>query len=134
MTLLRPNAFNPWRDFDRIFAALDQGGGWVPSFDSKVTDAAYVLTGDLPGMEQKELEVRVEDGVLTVRGERKAPEAGDAVRWHRRERPRGKFARAFRLPEDVNEAEVKATYENGVLELTLPRQEPVDTSRLIPVS
>ena len=133
MTLLRHSPFSPWRDFDHVFAPSQNRGGWEPAFDTKVTDTAYVLTGDVPGVAQKEIEIRVDGGVLTVRGERRADAGGGDVRWNRAERPRGKFARAFRLPPDVNEAKVKATYENGVLVLTLPRQEPVDTARLIPV-
>ncbi len=134
MTLLHHNAFNPWRDFDRLLGARQLQGNWTPAFDITETDDAYKLTGDLPGMPQRDIEVRVEDGILTVRGERKGPENGNLDRHRRIERRHGKFTRAFRLPDDVNEDEVKAAYENGVLVLTLPRQEPVDTARVITVN
>ncbi len=134
MTLLQHHAFNPWMDFERILGAAGDEGRWAPDFDIAVTDSAYVLAGDLPGLNQKDIEIRIEDGRLTVRAERKGADRREDASWHRLERPSGKFERSFRLPEDVNDAEVKARYENGVLQLTLPREEPADTSRLIPVS
>ena len=134
MTLLHHKAFNPWSDIDRLFGALQDDGNWVPAFDITETDTAYTLTGDLPGLDQKDIAIRVEDSTLTVCGERKRTGKGDGAQVRRLERPRGKFARAFRLPEDVNEDEVKATYESGVLMLTLPKQEPVDTARVIAVN
>ena len=134
MTLLHHNAFSPWRDIDRLLGARQFHGDWRPAFDITETDDAYTLTGDLPGLAQEDIEVRVEDGILTVRGERNDAENGDQNRYRRVERRHGKFVRAFRLPDDVNEEEVKAAYENGVLVLTLPRQEPVDTARVITVN
>ncbi len=131
MTLLHHNTFNPWSDADRLFGTLRNEASWAPAFDIEETDAAYVLRGDIPGMPQKDIEVRIEDGVLSLRGERKPPEA--PPRFSRRERPHGKFLRRFRLPDEVDADGVKASYVDGVLELTLPKREPVDTSRLIPV-
>lgn len=134
MTLLHHNAFNPWRDIDRLFGSLQDDGHWTPAFDIKEADDAYTLAGDLPGLAQKDIEVRVEGGILTVRGERKGAEDADGNSYRRAERRHGKFARAFRLPDDVNDEELKAAYENGVLVLTLPKQEPVDTARVIAVN
>ncbi len=134
MTLLHHNAFNPWRDIDRLFGSLHDDRQWTPAFDIKEADDAYTLAGDLPGLAQKDIEVRVEDSILTVRGERKSADDGDRNSYRRTERRHGKFARAFRLPDDVNEEEMKAAYENGVLVLTLPKQEPVDTARVIAVN
>ena len=131
MRLLQHNPFH-WADRVRFFEPPREGNGWVPEFDLRETDEAFVLQGDIPGLTQKDLEVRVEDGVLSVSGER--PQPADEVRFSRRERPHGKFRRSFRLGEDVDDENVKASYEGGVLELTLPKREPVDTSRLIPVN
>ena len=131
MRLLQHNPFH-WADRVRFFEPPCEGNGWVPEFDLRETDEAFVLQGDIPGLTQKDLEVRVEDGVLSVSGER--PQPADEVRFSRRERPHGKFRRSFRLGEDVDDENVKASYEGGVLELTLPKREPVDTSRLIPVN
>ena len=134
MTLLHHNAFNPWKDIDRLFGARQFHGNWTPAFDIAETDDAYTLTGDLPGLPQKDIDVRVENGILMVRGERQSADKGDTNRHRRIERRQGKFARAFRLPDNVNEEDVKATYENGVLVLTLPKHEPVETARIITVN
>lgn len=131
MTLLHHKAFNPWSDVDRLFGSLMNEASWTPVFDIEETDAAYVLRGDIPGVPQKEIEVRIENGVLSLQGQRKQSEVGS--RFSRRERPHGKFLRRFRLPEEVDADGVKASYADGVLELSLPKREPADSSRLIPV-
>ena len=131
MNLLHHSAFNPWRNIDRVLGAPSNEPAWTPAFDISETETAYVLRGDIPGVPQKDIEVRVEDGVLTVRGERKRQDA--SVRYSRNERRYGKFVRRFRLGDTVDTERVKASYVDGVLELPLPKQEPEDTSRLIPV-
>ncbi len=135
MTMLHRTPFNPWRDLDRLLMPklpeLPEHA-WMPAFDIEETDDAYVLRGDVPGTAQKDIEVRFDDGILTVRGERTAPEA--EVRFRRSERSHGRFERRFRLPEEVDPEGMKASYLNGVLEITLSKREPVDTSRLIPVN
>ena len=132
MTLLHHNVFNPWRDVDRFFGPRRNEAGWAPAFDIGETETAYVLRGDIPGVSHKDIEVRIEDGFLTVRGERK--QADGAGRFSRRERQQGKFERRFQLTDLVDSDGVKASYVDGVLELTLPKQEPEDNSRLIPVN
>ena len=132
MRLLQHSPFIHWADPVRFFEPPREDNGWVPAFDIRETDDAFVLQGDIPGLTQKDLEVRVEDGVLSVSGERPQPAA--EVRFSRRERPHGQFRRNFRLGDTVDDENVKASYEGGVLELTLPKREPVDTSRLIPVN
>ena len=131
MTLMLRNALGPWREFDRFFGPTEHRTRWSPRFDVTETETAYVLRGDIPGVSQKDLEVRLDEGILSVRGERKA-EPSDS-RLHRGERPAGSFERWFRLPGEVKQDKVEATYKRGVLTLTVPKQEPVDTSRLIPV-
>ena len=132
MRLLQHSPFIHWADPVRFFEPPREDNGWVPEFDIRETDDAFVLQGDIPGLTQKDLEVRVEDGVLSVSGERPQPAA--EVRFSQRERPRGKFRRSFRLGDTVDDENVKASYAGGVLELTLPKREPVDTPRLIPVN
>ncbi len=133
MSLLRLDAMNPWRNIDWLFSPPQPDESWMPAFDTTETDSEYALVGDLPGLERKAIEIRVEDGVLTIRGERKRPEADDNTQTYRLERRHGRFARTFRLPENANPDEIKAKYENGVLDLRLAKHAPVDTSRLIPV-
>lgn len=132
MTLLQHSAFSPWRDIDRFFDALASAPRWRPAFDTGETEAAYVLRVDIPGVPPKDIEVRIEGDLLTVRGERSQSET--ATRFGRRERSHGKFVRRFRLADTVDTDAVEASYVNGVLELTLPKKEPVDNSRLIPVN
>ncbi len=132
MRLLSDPIFNPWRDPNRLLAAMWDTEAWVPMFDIEDAGEAYILRGDLPGMTQKEIDVRIEDATLTVRGERKAVSLESTERT-RRERPHGQFERTFRLPNAIDEARIKATYVNGVLELTLPKLAPTAQSRLIPV-
>ena len=133
MTLLSHNPFNPWREFAAAIAGPQPAHRWVPSFDVQETDSAYVLRGDLPGMSQEDIEVRVDDGFLIIQGERAADQTAEAGRI-RRERPAGKFERTYRLPEDANDSEVTARYTNGVLELEVAKQEPVDSARIVPVN
>ncbi len=132
MTLMLRNALTPWRDFDRFFATPTVRQGWTPRFDTRETETAYILHGDIPGVNQKDIEVRLDDGILSIRGER-THEAGEDCP-HGRERLFGAFRRSFRLPGQADEEGITATYEDGVLTLTVPKQEPVDTSRQIPVN
>ena len=134
MTLLQHTSFNPWKEIDRFFSPITDQPTWMPAFDIAETDEAFVLRGDLPGVPQKDIEVRLEDNVLTVRGERKIAQPQGEPRLIRLRRPNGKFLRRFSLPKDVNRDEVKASYVDGVLELVIPKQAPVDTSRLITVN
>lgn len=93
--------------------------------DWKETSRAHVFKADVPGMKKEEVTVEVEDGgVLQISGEKikEQEERGDT--WHRIERGRGKFLRRFRLPENVKVEEVKASMENGVLTVTVPKPEP----------
>ena len=132
MTLLPYNAFNPWREVSRFFGTPEYKTSWTPRFDITETDKAFVLRGDLPGVTQKDVEVRIDEGLLSVSGERKP--TADEERFSRRERPSGKFARRFWLPDTVDADGIKASYADGVLELTLPKQDPPDNARLIQVN
>lgn len=134
MRLLTAPNLSPWRDFDRMIGASAGPPAWTPDFDIAETDSAFIVRADLPGVTQKDLEIRVDQGVLSVKGGRQAESAGDdAPRFSRRERPVGTFARRFRIPDSVDADGVKAAYANGVLELTLPKQ-PEEAARLIPVN
>ena len=132
MTLLQHSAFNPWRDVDRFFDALANEPRWRPAFDTGETEAAYVLRVDIPGVAQKDIQVRIEEDLLTVQGERKT--SATAGRFGRQERRHGKFVRRFRLADTVDTDGIEASYKDGVLELALPKREPVDNSRMVPVN
>ena len=131
-----------WNDFDRLFDQLWRGVGrpaaaqaaFAPRVDITETEEALRVAAELPGMEEKDIEVSLEDGVLTIRGERNAEETdGDAPGVRHRESFRGAFRRSLRLPREVDSEAVTAAYRNGVLTVTLPKA-PEARVRNIPVS
>ncbi|KAF5201361.1 17.3 kDa class I heat shock protein [Thalictrum thalictroides] len=92
--------------------------------DWKETPEAHVFKADLPGLKKEEVKVEVEEGkVLQISGERSKETEEKNDKWHRVERSSGKFFRRFKLPENAKVDEVKATMENGVLTVTVPKQE-----------
>ena len=107
---------------NRLFAEPN-GRPWVPAVDIKETENELILKADVPDVEMKDIDVRVENGTLTIRGERKFETEKKEGSWHRVERSYGSFERAFTLPDTVNFDAVKADYKNGTLTITLPKKE-----------
>src|SRR5215813_2111433 len=97
---------------NRLFTEPN-GRPWVPPVDIKETENELVLKADIPGVELKDIDVRLENGTVTIRGERKFEKAEDKGGWHRVERSYGTFERVFTLPETINPEAVKADYNNG---------------------
>ena len=91
--------------------------------NQNLTDLPGEKWADLPDLEMKDIDVRMENGTLTLRGERKFEAQKAEGGWHRVERSYGTFERAFTLPDTVNPEGVKADYKNGVLTVTLPKKE-----------
>ncbi|XP_031493288.1 16.9 kDa class I heat shock protein 1-like [Nymphaea colorata] len=92
--------------------------------DWRETENAHIFTVDLPGVRKDEVKVELEEGnVLRISGEWKKEEEQTTDTWHRVERKRGRFARRFRLPENVNLEEIKCSLENGLLQITVPKKE-----------
>ncbi len=102
---------------------------WMPAVDILERPEELVVRVDLPGVAREDIDVRVEDGVLGVHGERK-PEAGAEVVAHRTERAFGTFGRHFTLPTTLDAARIAASFRNGVLELTIPRTEAARPTRI----
>jgi len=96
---------------------------WMPTVDISETDHAYVIKAELPEVKREDVKVRVEEGVLTLSGERRQEKEEKGKKYHRVERSYGSFVRSFALPESVDENGVQAEYKDGVLSLHLPKAE-----------
>ena len=98
-------------------------GAWVPPVDILETADAIRIDVELPGLAAGDVEITVENGVLTVRGERAFRDAGEGETYHRVERAYGEFERSFQLPRSVDPERIRARFEAGVLRLELPKRE-----------
>jgi HSP20 family protein len=96
---------------------------WAPSVDIHETPDALVLEADLPGVDGKDLDVRVENNMLTIRGKRKFESKEEKDDYLRLERAFGSFSRSFSLPHTVDMENIQAEYKNGVLTVRLPKRE-----------
>ena len=115
---------------NRLFTeAFDRKGeesslsAWAPAVDIQETEQELVVKADLPGIDPKDLDIRVENNLLTIRGERKFEKKVNEDSYLRVERSYGSFARSFTLANTVNAEAIQADYHNGVLTLTLPKRE-----------
>jgi len=131
--------WNPFQEFENLLERYNQGGGrrlskagesdmtfadWAPSVDIEEAEDKYVIKADLPGVDKKDIDVKLENGVLSIRGEKNVEkETGKNTRQHRRERFHGSFARSFTLPDAVKADAVDASYRDGVLTLHIPKTE-----------
>jgi HSP20 family protein len=95
---------------------------WAPAVDIYETENELVVKADLPEVSEKDLDVRVENNTLTVRGERKFEKKVEEENYLRVERTYGAFSRSFSLPNTVNNEAIQADYKNGVLTVTLPKR------------
>ena len=124
------------RLFDRFFEPrwdeFELVGEWAPRVDVSETKDAVVVKAEMPGMEQKDINVELENQVLTIKGEKHQEKEEKGERFHRTERSWGAFSRTFRLPAAVEGGKVNATFKNGVLTVTLPKA-PTARGTTIPV-
>jgi HSP20 family protein len=110
---------------DVVFRGSDESSltSWAPPVDIYETEHELVVKADLPEVDPKDLDIRVENNVLTIRGERKFEKKVDEDNYLRIERSFGSFTRSFSLASTVNPDAIKADYSNGVLTLTIPKRE-----------
>ena len=99
------------------------GGSWAPAVDIFENEGNLVLKAELPGIDPKDVDVRVENNVLTLHGERKFETEVKREQYHRVERAYGTFSRSFTLPNVVDTDKIKAEFTDGVLRVTLPQRE-----------
>lgn len=125
-------------DLDRFFDSFfqtrggDAGGHrrWVPAMDLVETEGELVLKADLPGLSEEDVSVEVDDNVLTVSGERRAEHERNEDGYHRIERAYGHFSRSVTVAEGIDEAKVAATFNDGVLEVRIPKPEAHKPTRI----
>ena len=115
-------------EVNRLFSRAGNGDvaerqSWTPSVDVIETDDAIKLKAELAGMDPKDINIEVQDNVLTVSGERRFEEEVSEDKYYRIERRYGSFSRSLALPQTVNEEAIEAKYENGVLEVVVPKAE-----------
>jgi len=127
------------RLFDQTFsrsrsqAGEFDGGTWSPAVDLYESQENLILKAELPGVEQSEIELRVDSNRISLRGERRLKEAVNQEHFHRMERAFGPFSRSFTLPTPVDAENVKAEFKNGILMVVLPKRVDKD-SKHIPIS
>jgi HSP20 family protein len=105
-------------------------GVWQPLVDIFENDEAVVIKAELPGVDQKDIEVKIEDATLTIRGERKQETEIRKENYHRIERYYGTFQRSFSLPQSIDRERVVAACDKGVLTITLPKKEEVKPKQI----
>ncbi len=108
--------------------------GWIPDMDVFEREGKTVVRLDLPGMKREDIDVAVEDDALVIRGRREEEHEVKEEDYYCSERATGEFSRAIALPEGVDPDSIEATYENGVLEVTVPHPKKAEESKAVHVT
>lgn len=135
------NLFNELNDiqremnrlFDDFFSERQSGlaeGAWMPAVDVSENEATMIVRAELPGMKQEDIELNLQENVLTLKGEKKKETKEDQENFHRVERSYGSFSRTFTLPANVKQEDIKATFKDGVLEISLPKAEEAKAKKI----
>ena len=140
MALVR---YEPWgmlnqlrKEMDRAFELSGGENGsvvtsdWTPAVDVKESDNAFTIIADIPGVDPKDIEVHMENGILTIKGEREAEKKEEKEGYKRIERSYGSFYRRFTMPDTANADKIAAKSKNGVLEITIPKHEKVQPRKI----
>lgn len=127
-TMTTTPAFSLRREIDRLFDDAFGGNGmrgvsaWIPPVDVRESDSELALVFEIPGVSPDQIEVTADNGVLTVRGEkREERKEGNEQQYHLVERVYGTFSRSFQLPKNLDESKIAAHFENGVLTVRIPK-------------
>ncbi|TFG37507.1 MAG: Hsp20/alpha crystallin family protein [Syntrophobacterales bacterium] len=127
----------PTRDiFNRFFSdgtvssLLTEGGNWIPAFDISESETEYLVSAELPGIDAKDLEVTLNEGVLNIKGEKRQESEKKEDNYIRVERSYGSFDRSFRIPEGVQVSKIDATYKDGILKLTIPKSKEMKAKKI----
>ena len=95
---------------------------WAPAVDIYEDESQLVLTAEIPGINEKDVEIKIEDNTLSIHGERKLEKETKEENYHRIERAYGSFYRSFTLPNHIDQDKIQAEHENGVLKITMPKK------------
>ena len=130
--------WNPFQEFENLLDRYNKSSGtamrgrsdgdlsfadWSPSVDIDEQDDQYLIKADLPGVEKKDIDVKLENGILSIRGEKHTETESGKGKRHRTERFHGTFARSFTLPDTVDSEHIDAKYKDGVLTLVIRKLE-----------
>jgi HSP20 family protein len=130
--------WNPFQEFESLLDRYNKSGGgtlrnsangdlnfadWAPSVDIEEQDDKYLIKADLPGVDKQDIDVKLENGMLSIRGEKHTESETGKGKRHRSERFHGTFSRSFTLPDSVDADKVDANYKDGVLVLSIPKME-----------
>jgi len=142
MSLVR---YQPWnsmeqlrREMGRMFEqhpSAEEGSSiatsdWTPAVDIKETKNEFLIHADIPGVDPDDIDVHMEDGMLTIKGDRESETKEEREGYKRIERQRGSFYRRFSLPDTANADKISAKSKNGVLEITIPKQEKAQARKI----
>lgn len=143
--------YEPWRLLNQLHTEIDQlftpqrrrpgdeaanvaASDWTPAVDIKEEADRFVIHADVPGVEPKDIEVHMENGILTIKGERRSETQEEREGYKRIERVRGSFYRRFSLPDTANAEAITAKSQHGVLEVVIPKQQKVQPRRIEVIS
>ncbi len=143
MSLVR---YQPWNSMDQLRREMgrmfeqqntssEEGSSiatsdWTPAVDIKETEKEFLIHADIPGVNPDDIDVHMEDGMLTIKGERDSETKEEREGYKRIERQRGSFYRRFSLPDTANADNISAKSKNGVLEITIPKQEKAQARKI----
>ena len=129
------SVWNPFQEMENMFERYNHATGrgldtdlrlaeWSPTVDIEESDHFFLIRADVPGVDKKDIDIRVENGVLSITGEKhEEKESGKGTKRHRTERYSGTFARRFTLPGAIKADNIDASYKDGVLSLMIPKAE-----------
>jgi HSP20 family protein len=136
MALARYENRNPWSQFHQeVNRMLGENSSvvtsdWVPVVDIKEEKDRFVLHADLPGVDREDIDITMEGGVLSIRGERKLEDVAEGGEYKRVERIHGNFYRRFALPDEADAEGINARCNQGVLEVVIPKKQSVQPRRI----
>lgn len=121
-------SFGDWLSNDTVPSLA--AGLWMPAVDIREEAERFILTADVPGVDPKDIEITMENGILTIKGERKQEQVNEGDNYRRVERQYGSFYRRFSLPDTADADRITASSKNGVLEVVIPKSEEVKPKRI----